>query len=179
MGVLINYSTPADVASRCVNVLGITEPNSIVADFSAGRGALLEAVFDAHSELDLHYIAMEIDPKFEEALQALEFINEVIIADFLKEDTDGVDVINAILINPTSFRGADMQHVMKAYEFLAPKGRLVALTSTDWVKGTLGEHSEFREWLDTVDAVSQRLPKNSIVVDKLELPTMMITIDKD
>ena len=67
----------------------------------------------------------------------------------------------AIVGNPPFEKGQDIQHIMHAYSLLAEDGGLVFIMSEGPFFRNDKQAVMFREWLDSVDGYSERLPSNS------------------
>jgi SAM-dependent methyltransferase len=85
--------------------------------------------------------------------------------DFLAyEDGDfpeGPTEFDRIVMNPPFEKGQDMQHVQSAYSLLKPGGILVAIMCGNIQYRTDGDFPAFREWLDQIDAETERAPADA------------------
>lgn len=117
------FATPTALADRVVALADI-RPGDRVLEPSAGRGALALAVRRACPSATV--LCVEPLPDNSAALAAEGF--EVIGHDFLL-DGDAVGVFDAIVMNPPFSKRADVVHVERAIEFMAPGGSLVAIMS--------------------------------------------------
>ncbi len=66
-----------------------------------------------------------------------------------------------ILMNPPFEDGKDMDHVMHAFKLLRPGGKLVAVMGEGAFSRSDKKATAFREWLDSHDGTSEKLPAGS------------------
>ena len=173
------FYTPSHLADQCAELLNTWGEDLVIGDFSAGAGAMLTAAHEIYGSYNPTLIAMDLNPRVEKKLEALGYIDEIIISDFLKEDPTDKKVFNGILLNPPFTKGQDMDHVQHAYKFLAPHGRMVAITSTSWVNGSSKKQQEFRNWLADVGASQSKIPAGEFKESGTTVPTMRLIIDKE
>jgi protein-L-isoaspartate O-methyltransferase len=118
------FPTPASLADEMVRRADLA-PGHRVLEPSAGTGALLRAISAAGVDV-AHVTAVEINQRLAEALPATLAVR-VLAEDFLTVDVGGP--FDRIVMNPPFERAADIRHVRRAFEQLAPGGRLVALVA--------------------------------------------------
>lgn len=124
---LEQFFTPQDLAKRMAAQLGI-EPGMTILEPSAGSGRLVEQALARGAwvlaiELSVHlaYPLADLDP-----VGALRIFNADFMAWSPPEDADPID---RVLMNPPFSRNQDIAHVLRAYDFLRPGGRLMAVMS--------------------------------------------------
>jgi phospholipid N-methyltransferase len=118
------FPTPSRVAEEMVRRADL-EPGHKVLEPSAGTGPLLRAIAAAGVD-PADVTAVEINRRLAEALPAT-LAGRVFAEDFLTVDLGGP--FDRIVMNPPFERAADIQHVRRAFEQLAPGGRLVAIVA--------------------------------------------------
>lgn len=182
------FPTPIDVASQMLELSDIG-PNMTVLEPSAGTGDLAWAILGAEPTVELTCI--EVRPRFVEIMQ-LRFAEEKHVAimqrDFLdqvwgctrwvtesKLEPGGFD---RIIMNPPFERGQDCEHVMHAYQHLAPGGRLVSVMSAGAVTGGNGIRGKFADWLGSIDHEIVDLPAESFRSSGTLASTALIVINK-
>lgn len=117
------FPTPAGLAAEVVAKAGIVE-GDIIMEPSAGLGHLAEAITEAHPNNKL--VCMEIYQPLAEALNLKGY--EAVNADFLMCAGIEPDLRpNKIVMNPPFENNQDIEHVLHAYNLLAPGGRVVAI----------------------------------------------------
>lgn len=120
------FETPPTLARRLVELARL-EPGQAVLEPSAGQGALAEAIMKAEPKAVLD--VCEILEPNREILARKGFY--IAASDFfeLKSLTGSMPFYHRIIMNPPFTRGADVKHVLRAWEHLLPGGRLVAIVS--------------------------------------------------
>lgn len=114
------------------------------ADFSAGIGSICEAMRDAGmQERGIH--AVEINSAMAEIVSMKGFSCDRM--DFMEIDGNPMYSVDLVLLNPPFERFQDTEHVMKAFGYLKPGGRLVAILGGSVERSDNRKAVEFREWL--------------------------------
>jgi predicted RNA methylase len=119
------YPTPNGLADRVVALAEI-EPGMSVLEPSAGKGALALAVRRACPRA--HVVCVELLPAHQKALIDLGF-TVAVAGDFLREEPRAPGVYDRVVMNPPFSRGLDAHHILHAFRFVKPGGRLVAIAS--------------------------------------------------
>lgn len=87
-----------------------------------------------------------------------------------------------IIMNPPFSNRRDAEHVMHAYTLLRPGGRVVAIMGEGVFFGQDKKAQEFRDWLESVNGTSEKLPEGSFMDPSLPVNTAvnarMVVIDK-
>jgi predicted RNA methylase len=137
------FETPDRLADEVATACRI-ETSHQVLEPSAGSGRLVKAAgnFGPSS-----ITAIEIDKRFISALEEHYDTNDVEHADFLS--VKPYAVFHRVLMNPPYARQQDIDHVLHAWKFLAPGGRLVALMSAGWTFRENEKSRAFRGFVDT------------------------------
>lgn len=145
------YSPPA-VAKRAVELLEVEEGIAKIKDDlvslrvlepSIGRGALVQALYEAHPEHRLWVVGYDVDPEALAACARDDLGDALHEKDFLAQDPGqlppgatedeeveawGRDIgYDRVLMNPPWTKGQDIAHVLHALRFLKPGGVLVAI----------------------------------------------------
>lgn len=169
------FPTPRGIAELLVQAASV-QPRDVVLEPSAGQGAIVAALNF------VHLTAVELDPKNLPTL-ALECSRltgeggyEVRQGDFLDLTPDHLGLFDVVVMNPPFSKGQDIAHVLHAFTFLKPGGRLAAVVS-----GGVGfrqdrRAQEFRAWLDAHGGDLERLPDGSFSASGTEASTMLLTI---
>jgi protein-L-isoaspartate O-methyltransferase len=122
------FPTPIDVAEYMVELAGI-EPGQRVLEPSAGTGSILGAMggrMFGHNPERGAVVAVEINRGLADRLAGEFPLTDVRCTDFLACNGD-LGKFDRILMNPPFENGSDIGHILHAYEFLKPGGRLVAI----------------------------------------------------
>ncbi|MEN6584542.1 MAG: hypothetical protein ABFE02_00635, partial [Sulfuricella sp.] len=107
---------------------------------------------------------------------------------FNRDDLTGVRHLGSesgydrIIMNPPFSNRRDAEHVMHAYTLLRPGGRVVAIMGEGVFFGQDKKAQEFRDWLESVNGTSEKLPEGSFMDPSLPVNTAvnarMVVIDK-
>ncbi len=165
------FPTPESFADHVVEQANI-QPGMDVLEPSAGNGVLADAARRAGGNVD----TVELAADLREILK--EKGHNVVGDDF--DTFQPSKLYDRIVMNPPFSNDMDIQHVMKAYEYLKPGGKLSAIVS-----GMAGERSNkrnqaFREWLDELGADEEKLP-SGLFKDSLNpttIATKLISLSK-
>lgn len=149
------YETPDDLADDVVRLAEIRGTCPRILEPSAGTGQIIRALnrrgltygFDIADDFNgtAELYAIEIDGKHEAELRKLE--TDVLIADFLAQRPSDWE-FDYVVMNPPFAKQADIDHVLHAWKFLKPGGRLVAIMSPGWLFRTNRKSTEFKAFVD-------------------------------
>lgn len=134
------FPTPEALAREVVEKANI-EPGMSVLEPSAGLGHLADIIMEVEPECSL--VCMEQYVPLAEALRLKGYA--AVQTDFLQEGPR--EIFDRIVMNPPFENQADIDHVLHAFEFLKPEGRLVAIMSTSWTFRDNAKSVEFREFV--------------------------------
>jgi hypothetical protein len=149
------FATPDDLADEVVQLASITEEHTIL-EPSAGQGAIVNAI---NRRLPNHKVycfeLMDINQTFLNKIPTVELLTKEGKSDFLNDYIS----VDRIIANPPFTKNLDVTHVKHMYECLKPGGRLVSITSQHWKTSNNKKETEFKEWLESVDAEVIEIPK--------------------
>lgn len=125
------FPTPEDIARRMVAIAS-PELGERVLEPSAGTGALLRCLpgvlpFAGMKQSACDVVAVEVNRALAETLRNEGLAQRVVCGDFLQCTVEDLGRFDTIIMNPPFERGADVEHIVHAQQFLAPGGRLVAI----------------------------------------------------
>ena len=146
------FPTPSAVIERMIEEAGDLEGKRVL-EPSAGKGDLVDAARDAGATVD----AIEQQSRLRGILEAKGA--SIIGQDFM--DVEPSPVYDAVLMNPPFEDGQDAEHVTRAFQFLKPGGKLVAITGEGIFSRSDKKAQAFRDWLESVDGTSEKLPEGS------------------
>jgi len=140
---LAYYPTPADVVKRVVGDLYLKD--AVVLEPSAGTGNMVrELLARGVAKVD----AVEIHPERARALASLRDPRLTVKeSNFLS--MGAVPRYSHVIMNPPFYGTHWMEHVVHAFDFLAPGGTLVAVLPVSAELGETKKHVAFREWTET------------------------------
>jgi hypothetical protein len=143
------FPTPAAVVERMIEEADI-KPGETVLEPSAGTGNIADAAKAAGGVVH----CIELRHSLCEILTLKG--HKVEQGDFMEAAAGAYD---KALLNPPFERGQDADHIRRAYRYVKPGGRLVAICSEGLFFRADG--ADFRSWLDSVGGWSERLPEGS------------------
>lgn len=164
------FDTPHDLALEVVSMAEIRHGMSVL-EPSAGLGnlarpaSMVGGIVDC-LEIDTGRILALIDGPFK----------SVECADFPQQPP--TPTYHRVVMNPPFAKGADVQHVRHAFEFLMPGGRLVAIMSAAITFRQTKMFSEFRDWLEELDGTISPLPEESFKESGTGVSAVIVIIDK-
>jgi hypothetical protein len=147
------FPTPRPIIRRMLELAGI-QPGHTVLEPSAGKGDILD-MLQAEFDGQVTVSAIEINRTLQEVLEAKG--HDAQFVDFLEHQGR----YDRIVMNPPFEAGADMEHVRRAFECLAPGGRLVSVMSEGPFFRSGRQAEAFRAWLDEVGGASEQLPEDA------------------
>ena len=181
------FYTPAELAEEVATAaLGSdwAASQKTVLEPSAGSGSLVRAALHTRCK---HVAAIENDPK---ALRLLNLLaDRVNVHDESRLSVDSRDFFDvtpanypegfdAVVMNPPFAHEQEVEHVLHAWEFVKPGGRLVAIMSAGVIFRTKGRYKVFDEFLKKHEAKIRKNPSASFKESGTSVETVMVTINK-
>lgn len=162
------FPTPKQYSQEVVDRANI-KPGMDVLEPSAGKGNIADEV-----PKDVNLSVIEVNPSLREILTKKGY--RLVGKDFLEH----VGKYDRIVMNPPFENGQDIDHVKHAYELLKPGGRIVAIMSEGPFFRSDKKATEFREWLESVGGISDKLPEGAFKSSERPtgVNTRMVVIDK-
>lgn len=145
------FETPPELADKMVKMLNISKKNFIL-EPSAGKGALLDAIFATDPYSQISTMAIEINEKNVNFLKKNQYA--VLNHDFLQCNHADIfdEEIDRIIMNPPFTKQQDIDHILHAYSLLVDGGILVSVVSESSFFRENKKSVKFREFLDKVNA---------------------------
>ena len=162
------FETPAEVVKQMLALACITH-GDIVLEPSAGRGAIAAFLRALPCALEV----CEINPERAQGLKVAGY--NLVAHDFF--DLAIRPVYDVIMMNPPFEEGQDIDHVRRAFDFLAPGGKLVSVMSAGVFFRRDRKASAFRLWLGDVGR-SERLPPGSFKESGTMVSAHLVVITK-
>jgi predicted RNA methylase len=176
------FETPEDIARRMADIATL-RPTEQVLEPSAGLGAIARV---AREIVGLeNVVCYEADPQRRLALIQAGFSvrghaeagND--LCDFLSVNPERIVDIDVVLMNPPFARGQDIAHVLHAFSFLRPGGRLVAITSPGWTFRQERKYQEFREFVDQHMFHQEALPAGTFKASGTSASAILLGLEPD
>lgn len=134
------FPTPPELIKRMLDEAEVEKGMNCL-EPSAGKGDICDALKAA----GVRVIAHEINSRLAEILQAKCIPHDR--GDFMDADPEASSKFDRVVMNPPFERGQDIEHVMHAYKFLRPGGRLVSLMSAGVCHRSDRKTLAFQDWL--------------------------------
>ena len=168
------FPTPAPVVDLMLQRARITDGMKVL-EPEAGSGHIADAIRAAHPGASVDTI--EIASSLRDILVLKNY--RVMAFDFLDFENDQERPYDRILMNPPFERQQDIDHVRKAYSLLAPGGILVSVMSPSSEFRSDCKSTEFRAWLDKLNATCENLPAGSFKASGTGVSTRLLTIKRN
>lgn len=165
------YPTPEPLARQVVMMANI-EPRNRVLEPSAGQGHLVRCIERCDPSLIVLY---DILPENVIILRE-RFPYIVYESDFLEEVP--VEQFDRVVMNPPFENKQDIDHVLHAWKFLVPGGRLVAIMNYGTVFRDDAKTVSFREFVHSYSGEMLENPEGSFKADGTNVRTVTLVIDK-
>ncbi|WP_421591137.1 methyltransferase [Shinella sp. M27] len=160
------FDTPSELAETVVDLADVQAGMSVL-EPSAGIGRIAAAARQAGA----HVTCWEIDAKRAEKLTDY----PLNIGDFLAAEP--IKAFDRVVMNPPFAKQHDIRHVMHAFKFLQPGGRLVAIMSASVTFRDNKLTAEFREFVAANGGTIKRLPEGSFKSSGTDVNTCIVSID--
>jgi len=169
------FATPDDVSDWIVNQFAFAKLHDKVLEPSAGQGSIINAIHRLRPELNIDYCElMDVNRTFLSKIPNTTFLQD----DFLTL-TGKENYYDLIVANPPFSKNQDIDHIRKMYDCLNEGGRIVTIASTHWQLSNNKKETEFRNWLEDVEAEIYNFPKGTFKESGTMVSSVLIVIDKD
>lgn len=164
------FPTPDSTAMDMIQMAQLG-PDMKVLEPSAGMGHIAEKIRAFGVEPDV----IEYSGPRRELLEKKGFT--VIGDDFMRVtqdtlvDDEPIGLYDRIIMNPPFSNRQDAEHVQHAYDLLKPGGRIVAIMGEGVFYGQDAKAKAFRNWLDSVNGESEKLPDKTFMDASLPVNT--------
>jgi len=162
------FFTPPYLAVRVIRAADV-QPGHFVLEPSAGEGALAEAAEAAGGRVD----CIELDAALVAVLRGKGYATRCV--NFLHVDPE--PVYDRVVMNPPFTKGADLEHVQRAFKFLKPGGVLAAIVGAGVQFRTTAAHREFATFVKENGTV-EPLPEGSFVEAGTAVRTVLVVVRK-
>jgi hypothetical protein len=122
---------------------------------------------------------VEIQPALAADLEAEGIYRRVVCADFMQLRPDPVRLYDRVVMNPPFDRERDIDHVVRAFDFLKPDGQLVAIMSAGTEFRETKKAGAFRELMREMGGRFHDLPAGSFSSVGTNVNTMLVTVWKN
>lgn len=148
------FPTPAAVVSTLLGELGGDLTGIVMLEPSAGKGAIAIAAAERGATVD----CIELVPDYARAIEESGRVRNVICGDFLAIDPR--PAYGAVILTPPFSQGIEVDHVMRAVQWVGEGGRVVAVlpSAITWRRDPLARQLRL---LATATGVIRPLPPGS------------------
>lgn len=164
------FETDAAVVRRMEKLLGWPPLGLRILEPNAGRGAIALPLARAGATVD----CIDVDPEHVGYLEKQKELNGVQEGDFLC--VSPVQAYDAVMMNPPFAKSADVRHIMHAYQFLKPGGRLVAVASSGVRFRTTAIYKSFRILVHHTGGTFEDLPIGSFKLAGTNVNTCLVML---
>ena len=152
------FPTPKEVAQQMCQMAEL-DKTCIVLEPSCGRGDLADEIYAVGVE-SLH--GVEINPDMHKYLDDKPYTTEIGIDFLVFADADeNKNVYTRIIMNPPFSKHQNVDHILAAYNLLAPGGVLVSVVSPSPFFRTDKKSVAFQNWMQEVDAEVIDVPEGA------------------
>lgn len=171
------FPTPQPLAEKVVELADIEE-NMYILEPSAGIGSLADEIKRQVPTAKIDCIELQ-----SRLVKILELKKHTTFQDDFMEFVPGIDQIyDRVVMNPPFEDSQDIEHVRRAFGFLAPGGRLVSIMGEGAFFRSDRKATEFREWLQSVGGTSERIESGAFTgkdaLRQTGVATRIVVIDK-
>lgn len=139
------FETPDDLADEVVRLAEIKGSRPRILEPSAGTGQLIRAV--RRAGIHGYCQAVEINPYNAGKVRLMADVTYT--EDFLAIEATGCAPFDYVLMNPPFQGQRDIDHVLHAWKFLKPGGRLVSIMSPGWTFRQNRKSVDFKAFVDS------------------------------
>ncbi len=163
------YPTPKEVQDIMMLTLSVTD-NAIIWEPNAGAGDLAQGIKERFPTAMID--CCEVNYSLRNLLKLKGF--RLVGDDMLVHEGE----YDAIVMNPPFERGMDMTMVRHAYDQLKAGGKLISVLSEGVFSRQDNKSKQFREWLETVNGYSVKLPEKSFASSGTNVSARVVFIEK-
>lgn len=165
------FATPEKIANLLVELADL-QNDDIILEPSAGQGAIIKAINNICDSIPDCFELMEVNTIILNK-SGLNF--NLIGDDFLKNSGKKY---TKIIANPPFTKNQDIEHLKEMYKILDLNGRLVCITSESWVLGSQKKQTEFKNWLNELNAEIIDIEKGSFKESGTMVGAKIVIINK-
>lgn len=168
------FGTPDDVADFLVELADIKDTDDVL-EPEAGQAAIVRAINRVLPNKKVYcYELMPINQTILRKNENVIFCGE----DFLAPDENKPFQFHKIIANPPFSKNQDIDHIREMYANCAKNGRIVSVASKHWQTSSNKKETDFREWLNELNANVHELDRGKFKESGTMISTCIIVIDK-
>lgn len=163
------FYTPDETARELVRIADV-RPDMECLEPSAGAGAIARCLREAGAFVT----CIELNPEATEVLRFDGF--NAFTGDFLSVTPE--KKYDRVVMNPPFTGDQDIDHVLHAFKFLKPGGKLVAIMGKSFTFGEQKKRSEFRRFVEDNGRVVRDLPRGTFEESGTMVETVVVELTK-
>lgn len=168
------FATPKKLAERLIDLAEINNTHKIL-EPSAGQGAIVQSINSLLPNQEVFcYEPMPSNKDILNKIKTVNFLGD----DFLLSNNSTQLLFDRIIANPPFSKNQDITHVKQMYNSLVPGGRLVSIMSEHFKFSINKKESEFREWLEVVNAEFEEIPRGTFKESGTMVGGVIVIINK-
>lgn len=165
------FATPSKLSERLVSLADLKDTDTIL-EPSAGQGAILEHINNKSNATPDCFELMGVNQLI---LGQSNLRYNLVGDDFLRSDDKKY---SKIIANPPFSKNQDIEHVYKMFEKLNLGGRIVTIMSKHWQISTNKKETNFRMWLNILDAKITNIDSGAFKESGTSMATLIVVINK-
>lgn len=167
------FSTPNELCDTLVELTDIHASHSVL-EPSAGQGAIINAIYRGSMlrQIDCCEL-MDVNRIFLSKIKNVRIIQNDFL--MLKNHENSFD---RIIANPPFSKNQDIDHIMKMWECLKPKGRIVSIASRHWLQSSNKKEVAFRKFLEDNQAEIIDVDAGKFKESGTSIATVIIVLNK-
>jgi predicted RNA methylase len=169
------FPTPKPIVAQLIGLAEL-QPGMAVLEPSAGQGAIAAELCRAGVDVDAFELLEANIKPLVAALRNEVGANAVVHSNFLVEEP--APVYDRVVMNPPFSRQQDIKHVMHAFKFLKPGGRLVSVMSASITFRTDKLTQEFHALLSRHEGGILPLPAGAFRESGTLVSTVIVTLKR-
>jgi type I restriction-modification system DNA methylase subunit len=172
------FDTPQELAKRVVQLADI-KPQMFVLEPNAGLGNIAVEAIAAGGYV--HTVEIDASRCAKLTIRIAGLDNQAAAyctgqqADFLTQEPNSS--FDRVVMNPPFAGQDDIRHVMHAFKFLKPSGRLVAIMAASVLFRANKATEDFRAFVDRHNGTIERLPEGAFLSSGTAVKTCLVTLE--
>lgn len=160
------FPTPDGLIDQMLDYAGLEDQHTVL-EPSAGKGSIVDKIGN-------HVDCCETQGSLREILSLKGY--KLVARDFLEAEFP--NKYDRIVMNPPFEKMQDIDHVRKAFDCLAPDGRLVSIMSPSPFFNNTRKAQEFRAWFDGLGGEQIDIPAGTFKESGTGISSVLVVIDK-
>lgn len=166
------FATPNEVINLMITKADL-KASDVVLEPSAGKGNIVDRILPLCKKVYM----CELMQENRQILEKKGYKDLIVSEDFTTLDEKKYKY-DKIIANPPFTKNKDCLHILKMYEHLKSKGRLVSIMGPSWVTGTQKKQIEFRNCLTKLGASWESIEEGAFKKSGTNVKTYLVVIDK-